>query len=125
AALRDETDAYDSRADRITLMTLHASKGLEFPVVFIVGCEEGLLPYQKAGEPLDSEEERRLFYVGMTRAQEKLILTRSKKRFLFGKWLNNAPSRFLDDIENILKELKKTPNKPRKSEPAGRQMKLF
>jgi len=155
AALRDESDVYDPRADRITLMTLHASKGLEFPVVFIVGCEEGLLPYQKTGTaygaggvgsvpPLSSsrhtrqtipenateispdlEEERRLFYVGMTRAQEKLILTRSKKRFLFGKWLNNAPSRFLDDIENILKELKRMPGKPRKPKPAGRQMKLF
>ena len=155
AALRHETDAYDPRADRVTLMTLHASKGLEFPVVFIVGCEEGVLPYQKAGTaygaggvegvpPLSSphhtrkvipegvteklpdlEEERRLFYVGMTRAQEKLILTRSKKRFLFGKGLKNAPSRFLDDIENTLKELQKMPGKPRKPKPAGKQLKLF
>ncbi len=67
-ALQSETDAYDPRADRVTLMSLHASKGLEFPVVFIVGCEEGLLPYERVGEPVDVEEERRLFYVGLTRA---------------------------------------------------------
>ena len=63
-ALQSETDAYDPRADRVTLMSLHASKGLEFPVVFIVGCEEGLLPYERKGETVDVEEERRLFYVG-------------------------------------------------------------
>ena len=73
--LQSETDAYDPRADRVTLMSLHASKGLEFPVVFIVGCEEGLLPYERKGEALDVEEERRLFYVGLTRAGRKLILT--------------------------------------------------
>ena len=67
-ALQSETDAYDPRADRVTLMSLHASKGLEFPVVFIVGCEEALLPYERKGEAVDIEEERRLFYVGLTRA---------------------------------------------------------
>ena len=73
--LQSETDAYDPRADRVTLMSLHASKGLEFPVVFIVGCEEGLLPYERKGEAVDVEEERRLFYVGLTRAGRKLVLT--------------------------------------------------
>ena len=73
--LQSETDVYDPRADRVTLMSLHASKGLEFPVVFIVGCEEGLLPYERQGEAVDVEEERRLFYVGLTRAGRKLILT--------------------------------------------------
>ena len=73
--LQSETDAYDPRADRVTLMSLHASKGLEFPVVFIVGCEEGLLPYERKGETVDVEEERRLFYVGLTRAGRKLVLT--------------------------------------------------
>lgn len=104
-ALHKEADEYDPRADRVTLMTLHASKGLEFPVVFIVGCEETLLPYQRDGEICDLEEERRLFYVGMTRAQHKLILTHATKRFLFGQTVSNAPSRFLDDIEQALKEL--------------------
>ncbi len=79
--LHKETDDYDPRADRVALMTLHASKGLEFPVVFIVGCEETLIPYQREGKAYDLEEERRLFYVGMTRAQQKLILTHAHKRF--------------------------------------------
>jgi len=101
-----ETDEYDPRADRVTLMTLHASKGLEFSVTFIVGCEEGLIPYQKKGKDLDLEEERRLFYVGMTRAQKKLVLMNAKKRFLFGERCENSPSRFLNDIEEALKAIK-------------------
>ncbi|GAK58297.1 UvrD/REP helicase [Candidatus Vecturithrix granuli] len=103
--LHKETDDYDQRADRVTLMTLHASKGLEFPVVFIVGCEETLIPYQREGKTYNLEEERRLLYVGMTRAQQKLILTCAKKRFLFGQTKQNPPSRFLQDIENALKEI--------------------
>lgn len=106
-ALQKETDGYDPRADRVTLMTLHAAKGLEFPVVFIVGCEEGLLPYQRGDEEPDIEEERRLFYVGMTRAQQKLVLTRAKSRFLFGQKVRNSSSRFVNDIEDTLKEIKK------------------
>lgn len=105
-ALQKETDLYDPRADRVTLMTLHAAKGLEFPVVFIVGCEEGLLPYQHGEDTPDLEEERRLFYVGMTRAQQRLILTYAKTRFLFGQKYQNEPSPFLNDIENMLKEIK-------------------
>ena len=66
-ALQSETDRYDERADRVALMSLHAAKGLEFPVVFIVGCEEGLLPYLPTNRAADPAEERRLFYVGMTR----------------------------------------------------------
>ena len=80
-ALLSDVDHLDQRADRVSLMTLHAAKGLEFPVVFVVGCEDGLLPYRPASENqvADLEEERRLFYVGMTRAQQKLNLTRSQK----------------------------------------------
>ena len=104
-ALHKELDEYDPRADRVTLMSLHASKGLEFPLVFIVGCEETLLPYRRDGKAFDLEEERRLFYVGMTRAQEKLVLMHAKKRFLFGQSAQNPPSRFLADIEDALKEL--------------------
>ena len=74
-ALQSEADQYDGRADRVTLMSLHAAKGLEFPVVFIAGCEDGLLPYTPANREVDLDEERRLFYVGMTRAQRRLILT--------------------------------------------------
>jgi superfamily I DNA/RNA helicase len=125
AMLHKETDDYDSRADRVTLMTLHASKGLEFPVVFLVGCEEGLLPYQHGQEPPDLEEERRLFYVGMTRAQQKLILTHTKARLLFGQKYQNKPSPFLNDIENTLKEIKamSTPKAALKKETT--QLKLF
>jgi len=107
-------------------MTLHAAKGLEFPVVFIVGCEEGLLPYQREGQPVDLEEERRLFYVGMTRAQQKLILTHAKTRLLFGQRQQNEPSRFLSDIEDALKEFQAmTLRKPVKEEPETVQLRLF
>jgi DNA helicase-2/ATP-dependent DNA helicase PcrA len=124
--LQKETDEYDPRADRVTLMTLHASKGLEFPVVFIVGCEETLIPYQREGKSYDVEEERRLFYVGMTRAQEKLILTYTKTRFLFGQTLQNPPSRFLSDIENALKEVqKRMGRKTAKDKPDKPQLTLF
>lgn len=127
-ALRKETDDYDPRADRVTLMTLHAAKGLEFPVVFVVGCEETVLPYQREGQAQtgDLDEERRLFYVGMTRAQEKLVLTHARKRFLFGQTAQNPRSRFLDDIEQALTELKQ--RKARKAKPAkadSPQLSLF
>ena len=125
-ALQKETDLYDPRAGRVTLMTLHAAKGLEFPVVFIAGCEEGLLPYQVEGKRFDPEEERRLFYVGMTRAQRKLILTHARSRFLFGQHQQNEPSRFLSDIENTLKEIKKMQaRKAAKEKPDSPQLKLF
>ena len=124
--LQKETDAYDPRADRVTLMTLHASKGLEFPVVFMVGCEENLLPYQMQGKAFDLEEERRLFYVGMTRAQQKLILTHAKTRFLFGHKYENESSRFLSDIEHTLKEIKKLASrKSVKEKQDSAQLKLF
>ncbi len=124
-ALQKETDAYDPRADRVTLMTLHASKGLEFSVVFIVGCEEGLLPYETPGKSFDLEEERRLFYVGLTRAQQRLILTHAKTRFLFGHRYQNEPSRFLSDIENTLKEIKKMAARKATQEKETVQLKLF
>jgi DNA helicase-2/ATP-dependent DNA helicase PcrA len=129
--LHKETDFYDPRADRVTLMTLHAAKGLEFSVVFIIGCEEGLLPYQRGdGAPDDGapdiEEERRLFYVGMTRAQQRLILTHTKSRYLFGQQMNNQPSRFLDDIEQALKEIRVSAyRRSTKETPDHIQLKLF
>ena len=126
--LQKEIDEYDPRADRVVLMTLHASKGLEFPVVFITGCEESLIPYERESKQFDLEEERRLFYVGMTRAKEKLILTNAKTRFLFGKMLENSPSRFLSDIETALKELKKSEpykKKKEKKEEDTEQLGLF
>ena len=125
-ALQKETDNYDPRADRVALMTLHAAKGLEFPVVFITGCEEGLLPYQRGQEPSDIEEERRLFYVGMTRARQKLILTHAKSRYLFGQQHENRPSRFVEDIEQTLMDIEKAERrKPGNKTPEHPQLRLF
>jgi uncharacterized protein (TIGR00375 family) len=115
-------DTYDPSLERVTLMTLHAAKGLEFPCVFITGCEEGLLPYSLFGDHQpDLREERRLFYVGMTRAIKYLYLSYAKKRFIHGQYLEPKRSRFLDAIEEelIKKFSSKSPHKK------VSQMKLF
>lgn len=126
AALSSDTDEYDPRSDRVALMTLHAAKGLEFPVVFIVGCEENLIPYLKSGAQTELDEERRLLYVGMTRAKQRLKLVHSKSRFLFGQTMQNAPSRFLSDIEARLKEIRKMAAVPKKRvDEASPQLSLF
>lgn len=111
------------QGEKVALLTLHAAKGLEFPAVFIMGCEENLLPLGLEGMSADPEEERRLFYVGMTRAKERLVLLRARRRMLYGKTYQNLPSPFLADIAESLKEYERTrPMKPREPE---RQMKLF
>lgn len=93
----------ESQNPAVNLMTLHRAKGTEFPVVFITGLEEGLLPHYRAiGDPQELEEERRLCYVGLTRAQEKLFLTLASRRLLFGKKSSNPPSRFLSNIPEDL-----------------------
>jgi DNA helicase-2/ATP-dependent DNA helicase PcrA len=98
-SLVTDVDLYEDKGNRVSLMTLHCAKGLEFPVVFIVGIEEGLLPHYRRGEEIeDMEEERRLFYVGMTRAKEKLFLSRAEERSTFGVGRANLPSRFLDEL---------------------------
>ena len=102
-ALRSEVDEYDQSAP-VTLMTLHNAKGLEFPVVFLTGCEEGLFPHSRSMLENDLEEERRLCYVGLTRAQKRLYITYSKRRRYFGQDSEelNRPSRFLQEIpENL------------------------
>jgi DNA helicase II / ATP-dependent DNA helicase PcrA len=106
AALVSDADAYDERA-QITLMTLHAAKGLEFPLIFLGGLEEGLFPHSRTFlQPDDVEEERRLCYVGMTRAMDALILTRAVYRRRYGTDLPEAsiPSRFLEEIPMELVE---------------------
>ncbi|MEZ4708515.1 MAG: UvrD-helicase domain-containing protein [Caldilineaceae bacterium] len=125
AALQSEADHVDPRADRVTLMTLHAAKGLEFPVVFMVGCEEGLTPYHRPDEETDIEEERRLFYVGMTRAQQKLVLTQAQRRFFFGQQMQNAPSRYVQDIEAALLEIQAQAEFKKASPKVDLQLKLF
>ena len=98
-SLVSDIDEMDEKADAVTLITLHQAKGLEFPVVFIVGLEEGILPHRKSfDDPEEMEEERRLCYVGITRAKERLYLLRSYRRSLFGGSTANPPSRFLQDI---------------------------
>jgi DNA helicase-2/ATP-dependent DNA helicase PcrA len=124
-ALRNETDAYDPRADRVTLMTLHAAKGLEFPVVFIVGCEEGLIPYVREGRDTDVDEERRLFYVGMTRAQERLCLRSARKRLMYGVTVENPPSRFVGDIEDALKAIRQMEARRKEARDEPEQLALF
>jgi DNA helicase II / ATP-dependent DNA helicase PcrA len=106
AALVSDADAYDERA-QITLMTLHAAKGLEFPLVFLCGLEEGLFPHSRTFlQPDDIEEERRLCYVGMTRAMDTLILTRAVYRRRYGTDMPEAsvPSRFLEEVPAELME---------------------
>ena len=97
-ALVADTDEIDDD-DRVVLMTLHSAKGLEYPVVFLVGMEEGVFPHIRAlSEPTEMEEERRLAYVGITRAQQKLFVSHAWSRQLFGTTSYNPPSRFLDEI---------------------------
>jgi DNA helicase-2/ATP-dependent DNA helicase PcrA len=102
-SLVSDQDEYDEDAGSVTLMTLHVAKGLEFPVVFIIGLEDGVFPhYRSMGDQAELEEERRLMYVGVTRAQERLYLTHAWSRTLFGSTSYNPPSRFLGEIPSEL-----------------------
>jgi DNA helicase-2/ATP-dependent DNA helicase PcrA len=102
-ALVSEQDEYDEEASSVTLMTLHNAKGLEFPVVFMIGMEDGVFPhYRSMGDGAQLEEERRLAYVGITRARERLYLTHAWSRSLFGTTSYNPPSRFFAEIPNDL-----------------------
>lgn len=99
-SLLTDLDRADFKSDSVTLMTMHAAKGLEFPAVFIAGCEEGVLPHTRAlYDATEMEEERRLMYVGMTRAKQELYLVHAQERTLFGGRTSNPPSRFLADID--------------------------
>ena len=103
AALQSDIDNYDEALDTVTLMTLHSAKGLEFPVVFLIGMENGLFPsVQSIPDPVALEEERRLAYVGITRAKQELILTNAFQRMQYGKTSANPPSVFLEEIPKSL-----------------------
>ena len=124
-ALGTEIDIFQPELEKVSLMTLHAAKGLEFQCVFIVGCEDGLLPYSLfESQKSDVEEERRLLYVGMTRAKKFLFLTNANKRFLIGKEYKLKRSPFLDRIENELIEFSKTEYK-KKEKKDDLQIRLF
>ncbi|QTA87046.1 UvrD-helicase domain-containing protein [Desulfonema magnum] len=113
----NDTDTYDFNAEKVTLMTMHAAKGLEFPVVFITGCEKDYLPFKRSeDEEIDIDEERRLFYVAMTRAKDRLFLTHVKKRTVYGKTVQREISPFVADIEQRLITLEKIQAKKRKKE---------
>lgn len=103
--LSSDLDGMEETDDSVTLMTLHSAKGLEFPVVFLVGMEEGIFPgYKSIGEPKELEEERRLCYVGITRAKEHLFLTCARQRTIFGSTSCNAVSRFVKEIPSTMLE---------------------
>jgi superfamily I DNA/RNA helicase len=124
--LSQDTDFLERKTERVTLATLHAAKGLEFPVVFIAGCEDLLVPCQVGGQETDLEEERRLFYVGMTRACRLLYLTRAGSRFLYGERRSSAPSRFLEDIpDKRVTRVRQAKREGKKQPPKDPQLSLF
>jgi len=98
-ALVADVDSYDQESDQLSMITLHSAKGLEFPVVFLIGMEEGIFPHSRTlDQPDEMQEERRLAYVGITRAKEIIYLTRCWQRTLYGTTRFNPPSRFLEEI---------------------------
>ncbi len=126
AALVTDWDRHDAARDRLTLMTLHTSKGLEFPVVFVLGMEEGIFPHQRTlDDPQALEEERRVCYVGMTRARAELYLFRAERRLRFGTISERSPSRFLEEIPEQYVKLVSTVERPARrfaSAPSGPTM---
>ena len=125
AALHADPDALEMSVERVSLLTLHAAKGLEFPVVFIAGCEDGLLPFSRPGAlPADPAEERRLLYVGATRAREALFLSWARRRTRFGRKTEPAPSPFLRDLEDRLLHVRRVAPRP-SGAPERKQLGLF
>ena len=121
-ALQTDTDVYDSKSEKVSLMTIHAAKGLEFPVVFITGCEDGYIPYHHEGS--DPEEERRLFYVAMTRAMDQLYFTYTRNRRIHGKQVKRSISPFVKEIEEQLRDHQTLRGKKPKPD-KQKQLKLF
>jgi DNA helicase II / ATP-dependent DNA helicase PcrA len=118
------SDDFDPRAEAVVLMTLHMAKGLEFRVVFISGVEDGFMPYRTGRGSEDLEEERRLFYVGMTRAKEELFLIGKRSGFIYGRKSTRAPSSFLSEIPEEHIQRISVPDRPKRLQ-GKQQMKLF
>jgi DNA helicase-2/ATP-dependent DNA helicase PcrA len=120
-------ETYRPQAEAVTLSSAHGAKGLEFPVVFLIGLEDGIFPWEAAGEqPSDPEEERRLFYVAMTRAKRTLYLSWSQERRLFGERRNKGPSRFIHEIPAAqVVEVCEKHNHRAREKPKARQRSLF
>jgi DNA helicase-2/ATP-dependent DNA helicase PcrA len=114
-SLLTQADAYDPRAHAVPLMTFHMAKGLEFKVVFITGVEEGIVPYTVKKDEVDTEEERRLFYVGMTRAMDELFLIHTRSRFLYGKKMAQVPSPFIVELSEEVITKRYMPDRIRKT----------
>ncbi len=115
AALATDQDELEEKTNSVKLMTVHAAKGLEFDYVFIVGLEEGLFPHERMGDDdVDEEEERRLFYVALTRARKKVFLSHTFMRTIYGKQQINAPSQFLSDIDDAHLETQDEESSPAK-----------
>ena len=101
--MKTDADLVNPKAQKVMLMSMHAAKGLEFPVVFVTGCEAGLIPYAPTGhQDADPDEERRLFYVAMTRARSHLFLTLARRRSIYGRSVDRVPSPFIKDIDRHL-----------------------
>lgn len=123
-AIDRDTDLHQPGVEKVSVMTLHAAKGLEFAVVFLAGCENDILPFRRTGkEDFDSEEERRLFYVGMTRARRQLFLTWARRRTVFGQTRTQQLSPYIIDIEEKLRTHIASPSQPQK--PKQEQLSLF
>jgi DNA helicase-2/ATP-dependent DNA helicase PcrA len=127
SSLAAEVDAIDPEAGKVTLMTLHAAKGLEFPVVFVIGIEQNLIPHERSLQDnniRELEEERRLLFVGMTRAQHELYLTLTRMREIRGRQLDSIPSMFLSEMDLVRNSLEVPPDEdsqvPREERPAAR-----
>jgi len=125
AKLITAEDFFDYRADAVTLMTIHMAKGLEFPVVFMAGVEDGLMPCTIIQDGVDIEEERRLCYVGMTRAENELIMLHVRTRFLYGRRRTLGPSPFLNELPARFINHTDVPDKNRKRTKTDRQIKLL
>jgi DNA helicase-2/ATP-dependent DNA helicase PcrA len=122
--LATEADCFDPRADRVSLLTIHAAKGLEFPVVFMAGMEDGILPltFGKGSDNGDIAEERRLAFVGMTRAMDRLFLIHADQRMWRGRERKLPSSPFL---KNVSEDLFQTSQTEVKKKPTDRQLQLF
>ena len=124
AALCSHTDIYNQKVEKVALMTMHAAKGLEFENVFIAGCEAEWIPYQSTTRPVNPEEERRLFYVALTRAKQRLFLTRAKRRRVNGQMQARHWSPYINDIDLRYKQMSLLPGN-KDNRPVQRQLQLF
>ncbi|MBS0013216.1 MAG: ATP-binding domain-containing protein, partial [Desulfobacterales bacterium] len=123
-ALCSDPDFCKDSSEKVSLLTLHAAKGLEFPVVFVAGCEDGLIPYHGAdGSCADADEERRLFYVGVTRAMSELFLCSARTRKIYGQTRQQKPSPFMEELSRSLK--KPAADDFSRKKPRQMQLRLF